>query len=110
MQKHLQEELAAIKEAGLYKDERIIVTPQKAEIKVKSGQQVLNFCANNYLGLSASPQLIEAAKKPSTNGVTACHPYVSFVAPKIFTKNWKHESVHFRNGRHHFVCFMFRCQ
>jgi len=63
MQKHLQEELAAIKEAGLYKDERIIVTPQKAEIKVKSGQQVLNFCANNYLGLSASPQLIEAAKK-----------------------------------------------
>ncbi len=63
MQKHLQEELAAIKEAGLYKDERIIVTPQKAEIKVKSGQQVLNFCANNYLGLSASPQLIKAAKK-----------------------------------------------
>src|SRR5690554_7733042 len=62
MQKHLQEELAAIKEAGLYKDERIIVTPQKAEIKVKSGQQVLNFCANNYLGLSASPQLIKAAK------------------------------------------------
>jgi glycine C-acetyltransferase len=41
----------------------VIVTPQKAEIKVKSGQQVLNFCANNYLGLSASPQLIEAAKK-----------------------------------------------
>jgi glycine C-acetyltransferase len=63
MQKHLQEELATIKEAGLYKDERIIVTPQKAEIKVKSGQQVLNFCANNYLGLSASPQLIKAAKK-----------------------------------------------
>lgn len=63
MQKHLQEELTAIKDAGLYKDERVIVTPQKAEIKVKSGQQVLNFCANNYLGLSASPQLIEAAKK-----------------------------------------------
>ena len=63
MQKHLQEELTAIKDAGLYKDERVIVTPQKAEIKVKSGQQVLNFCANSYLGLSASPQLIEAAKK-----------------------------------------------
>ena len=55
MQKHLQEELTAIKDAGLYKDERVIVTPQKAEIKVKSGQQVLNFCANNYLGISASP-------------------------------------------------------
>lgn len=63
MQKHLQDELTAIKNAGLYKEERVIVTPQKAEIKVKSGQQVLNFCANNYLGLSASPQLIEAAKK-----------------------------------------------
>ncbi|MCW1735638.1 glycine C-acetyltransferase [Anaerorudis cellulosivorans] len=63
MQKHLQDELTAIKDAGLYKEERVIVTPQKAEIKVKSGQQVLNFCANNYLGLSASPQLIEAAKK-----------------------------------------------
>jgi glycine C-acetyltransferase len=63
MQKHLQDELTDIKNAGLYKEERVIVTPQKAEIKVKSGQQVLNFCANNYLGLSASPQLIEAAKK-----------------------------------------------
>ncbi|MEA4905034.1 MAG: glycine C-acetyltransferase, partial [Petrimonas sp.] len=46
MQQHLQSELAAIREAGLYKNERIIVTPQKAEIKVKSGQEVLNFCAN----------------------------------------------------------------
>ncbi len=63
MQKHLQDELTAIKEAGLYKNERIIVTPQKAEIKVQSGQEVLNFCANNYLGLSDNQQLINAAKK-----------------------------------------------
>ena len=63
MQHHLQSELAAIQEAGLYKNERIIVTPQKAEIKVKSGQEVLNFCANNYLGLSDNTHLIEAAKK-----------------------------------------------
>ncbi len=63
MQEHLQTELKAIKEAGLFKDERIIVSPQKAEIKVKSGQEVLNFCANNYLGLSNHPKLIEAAKK-----------------------------------------------
>ena len=63
MQKHLQEELSSIKEAGLFKDERIIVSPQKAEIKVKSGQEVLNFCANNYLGLSNHPRLIEASKK-----------------------------------------------
>lgn len=63
MQQHLQRELAAIQEAGLYKNERVIVTPQRAEIKVKSGQEVLNFCANNYLGLSDNSQLIEAAKK-----------------------------------------------
>ncbi len=63
MKQHLQAELKAIDEAGLYKNERIIVTPQRAEIKVKSGQQVLNFCANNYLGLSDHPELIKAAKK-----------------------------------------------
>ncbi len=62
MQQHLQTELIAIEEAGLYKNERIIVTPQRAEIKVQSGQQVLNFCANNYLGLSDHPRLIAAAK------------------------------------------------
>lgn len=62
MQEHLQQELNSIKKAGLFKDERIIVSPQKAEIKVKSGQEVLNFCANNYLGLSNHPMLIEAAK------------------------------------------------
>ena len=63
MQKHLQEELSSIKDAGLFKDERSIVSPQMAEIKVKSGQEVLNFCANNYLGLSNHPRLIAAAKK-----------------------------------------------
>lgn len=63
MQQHLQNELKSIEEAGLYKKERIIVSPQKAEIKVQTGQQVLNFCANNYLGLSDHPRLIEAAKR-----------------------------------------------
>jgi glycine C-acetyltransferase len=67
MQKHLQEELTSIREAGLFKDERIIVSPQKAEIKVKSGQEVLNFCANNYLGLSNHPRMIESAKKALDN-------------------------------------------
>jgi len=61
MKQHLQGELKAIEEAGLYKNERIIVTPQRAEIMVQSGQKVLNFCANNYLGLSDHPRLIEAA-------------------------------------------------
>ena len=62
--KHLQKELDGIKEAGLYKNERIIVTPQRADIEVEgSDQEVLNFCANNYLGLSDNSRLIEAAKK-----------------------------------------------
>ena len=63
MQQHLAKELAAIDEAGLYKREREIVTPQGAEIKVSSGADVLNFCANNYLGLSDNPTVINAAKE-----------------------------------------------
>lgn len=62
MQEHLAQTLAEIKEAGLYKEERLIESPQRAAIMVK-GQEVLNFCANNYLGLSDNPRLIEAAKK-----------------------------------------------
>ena len=62
MQDHLANTLAEIKEAGLYKEERLIESPQRAAITVK-GQEVLNFCANNYLGLSDNPRLIEAAKK-----------------------------------------------
>lgn len=60
---HLIKELNDIREAGLYKDERIIVSPQGAEIRLESGQQVLNFCANNYLGLSNHPELVKAAKE-----------------------------------------------
>lgn len=63
MQAFLKEEIAGIREAGLYKNERIIVTPQGAEIRVNSGAEVLNFCANNYLGLSNNPKLIAAAKE-----------------------------------------------
>lgn len=59
----LTKEIQSITDAGLYKDERIIVTPQGAEIEVKGGQKVLNFCANNYLGLSSHPKVIEAAHK-----------------------------------------------
>lgn len=59
----LTTELTNIESAGLYKKERVIVTPQKADIKVSTGQEVLNFCANNYLGLSNSQVLADAAKK-----------------------------------------------
>ncbi|MDR0371708.1 MAG: glycine C-acetyltransferase [Prevotellaceae bacterium] len=60
---HLQEELSGIEKAGLYKNERIITSPQGAVIRVSDGKEVLNFCANNYLGLSNNPSLIDAAKK-----------------------------------------------
>jgi len=60
---HLQNELTSIEQAGLYKNERVIISPQGAKIRVADGKEVLNFCANNYLGLSNNPSLIEAAKK-----------------------------------------------
>lgn len=62
-QSFLQEELGQIREAGLFKNERVIVSPQGAEITVNTGKKVLNFCANNYLGLSNNPILVNAAKK-----------------------------------------------
>jgi glycine C-acetyltransferase len=62
IKEHLQQELESIREAGLFKSERIITSPQEAEIELESGKRVLNFCANNYLGLSSHPSLIEAAK------------------------------------------------
>lgn len=63
-QKHLQKELQDIKDAGLYKNERVIITPQSSDIEVENVEgEVLNFCANNYLGLADNSRLIEAAKK-----------------------------------------------
>jgi len=62
IQQHLQKELQEIKEAGLYKSERVITSSQDAVIKLNSGKEVINFCANNYLGLSNNPKVIQAAK------------------------------------------------
>ena len=63
LQPVLEKELQSIREAGLYKKERIITTPQGADIKTQDGKEVINFCANNYLGLSSHPRVIAAAKK-----------------------------------------------
>jgi len=63
MKSHLQQELVNIEEAGLFKSERIIATSQDAVIKLIDGTEVLNFCANNYLGLSNHPRVVNAAKK-----------------------------------------------
>ena len=62
LKNQLLEELKSIKESGLYKIERTIVTPQGVDIRVSSGDEVINFCANNYLGLSSHPRVIQAAK------------------------------------------------
>ena len=63
IKEHLQNELSAIRSAGLYKDERIIVSAQDAVIRLDSGKEVLNFCANNYLGLSNHPEIVLAAQE-----------------------------------------------
>lgn len=61
--KHLQQQLSDIEAAGLFKNERILITPQGPKIKTAAGQEVLNFCANNYLGFSNHPRLVKAAKE-----------------------------------------------
>jgi glycine C-acetyltransferase len=61
--KNLETQLGELKEQGLFKEERVIVSPQQAQIKIKSGQEVINLCANNYLGLSNHPDLVKAAKE-----------------------------------------------
>lgn len=60
---HIENQLAEIKAAGLYKNERVITSPQRAEITVQNGQEVINLCANNYLGLADHPMLVEAAQR-----------------------------------------------
>ena len=79
MKEHLSKTLAEIKEAGLYKEERLIESAQQAAITVK-GKEVLNFCANNYLGLSNHPRLLIS---PSPSPVTSAR-YV----PTIFMADW----------------------
>ena len=76
IKEYLQRELADIKAAGLYKTERVIASPQRAEIEV-AGRSVLNFCANNYLGLSDDERLIEAAARIFTRSWNVRSPIIS---------------------------------
>ena len=77
LQPVLQKKISEIKEANLYKKERIITTPQGAVIKTTDGKEVINFCANNYLGLSAHPRIIDAAKRAidTASPRRIAHPY-----------------------------------
>src|SRR5258706_11391554 len=78
LQPVLEKELNSIREAGLYKRERIISTPQAADIKTTDRKEVINFCANNYLGLSSHPRVIASAKNPiDTHGFGMA--YVRFI-------------------------------
>ena len=84
MKEHLSNTIAEIKEAGLYKEERLIESAQQAAITVK-GKEVLNFCANNYLGLSNHPRLIEGAKKMMDRRGYG----ISSAELKIYIRSWK---------------------
>ena len=63
MQAHISAQLEEIRRAGLYKNERVITTPQNPRIRVRTGEEVLNLCANNYLGLSDNPEIVAAARE-----------------------------------------------
>jgi len=108
---HLESELSHIREAGLFKNERIIISPQGAMIQVADGKEVLNFCANNYLGLSNNPELIRAAKNALDT-----HGYgMSSVRFICGTQNLHKEleariAQFFRDGGHHSIRSLFRCQ
>ena len=79
---HITNELKAIQEGGIFKNERIIISPQGAKVKIQSGEEVVIMCANNYLGLSSHPEVIQAAKDTLDT-----HGYgMSSVERKIYIK------------------------
>lgn len=110
-QDFLKTELQSIKDAGLYKSERIIVTPQDAEIKLATGETVLNFCANNYLGLSSNPTVIEGAKKALDSRGYGMSSVRFICGTQDIHKELEAKiSQFFRNGRYHSLRCLLRCQ
>ena len=86
LKKRLKIEIDEIKNSGRYKSERIITSKQKSLINT-TGNEVINFCANNYLGLASKPEIIEAAKEALDPTVLVLHLLDLFVEHKIFIKN-----------------------
>ncbi len=95
IKQHLQKELQEIKDAGLYKSERIITTSQDAIIKISSGEEVINFCANNYLGFQIIQRLYKLQKTQWIPMDLECHRFDLFAEHKIFTKHLKHKISEF---------------
>src|SRR6187401_1145845 len=87
--------LDAIRADGLFKAERVITSPQDAEIELEGGRRVLNFCANNYLGLADDPSVIAAAKGRSTRTASAWPRCASSAAPRTCTSSWRRRSPPF---------------
>ena len=83
---HLQKQIDSIVAEGLYKNERILTTPQGVEIKTVHGQKVLNFCANNYLGLSNDPRVMAGANYTFSATVSECRRCVLSAVRKAPTK------------------------
>ena len=109
MKEHLSNTLAEIKEAGLYKEERLIESAQQAAITVK-GKEVLNFCANNYLGLSNHPRLIAAAQKMMDHRGYGMSSVRFICGTQDIQRTGSCYLRLFQNRRHHPLCCLFRCQ
>ena len=104
-QNYLRKELDAIYEAGLAKEERIIVSPQGAVIKLDNGKELLNFCANNYLGLSNHPRLKQAATKAlETHGYGMSSVRFICGTTDLHKKLEKKIAEFFWYGRYHIIC------
>ena len=84
---HLQTELSDVESAGLFKKERIITTPQGADVSVSSGEEVVIMCANNYLGLSSHPDVVQASKNVWIRTDLGCPLFDLFAELKIFIKS-----------------------
>ncbi len=82
---HLQRETDGVKEAGLFKNERVITSPQRAVIDVAGGKPVINLCANNYLGLAADAEVVKAAHKALMSMAMAWPRCASSASPKTCT-------------------------